>query len=74
MIDEEMYLLAKKVVATYEQKLNPSDAMARPYTYAEMKECFSGGINNGCFIASKIQGNPIDPFPDFNQFMKKYES
>lgn len=72
-IDEEMYLLAKKVVATYEQTLDPKDVRTRSYTYADMKLSFSGGINNGCYIASKIRPPVIDPpYPDFNEFIKAY--
>jgi hypothetical protein len=71
LITEEMYLLAKTIVNSY----NEQNIITKDYSYKDMKECFSGGINNGCYIASKIQGNPIVKFDGFDDFMKnKYET
>ena len=72
MITEEMYLLAKKVVDDYEQQSNKADAMSRNYTYSDMKKSFVGGSNRGCYIASVIQGRPIDKFDEWDEFMQKH--
>lgn len=69
-ITEDMYLLAKKVVAEYEAKLNKADAKTRNYSFGDMNKCFSAGIGRGCFVASVISGNRIDEFDDFDSFIK----
>ncbi len=42
-----MYLLAKQIVANYEQQLNIADVMSRNYTYSDMKKCFNKGAERG---------------------------
>jgi hypothetical protein len=71
MITEEMYLLAKKVIDSYEQQLNKADVMSRNFSYPDMKASFSAGINRGCYIASLISGKPIDKFEEWDEFIKK---
>jgi len=70
-ITEEMYLLAKQVVTSYENKEKVSDTKSRSYTYGDMKKCFSSGVDRGCYIASLIQNNPIDKFDKWDEFMQK---
>jgi hypothetical protein len=72
MITEEMYLLAKQVVANYELQLNIADVMSRNYTYSDMKKSFVEGTNRGCYIASVIQGKPIDKFDEWDEFVQKH--
>lgn len=43
------------------------------FTRKEMKDCFFAGLNRGCFAASLIAGRPIEKFPSFDEYMKKYE-
>ncbi len=69
-ITEDMYLLAKKVVAEYEAKRNNSDIHSRNYTYGQMKECFSAGMNRGGYLASVIMNNPIEKFDNFDEYLK----
>ena len=39
----------------------------------DMKDCFFAGLNRGCYVASLIAGRPIESFPSFDEYMKKYE-
>lgn len=72
-ITEEMYLLAKKITNDYEQQLNKKDNLSKNYTFSDMKNCFSAGINRGCFIASALSGQPITVFDDWETFINKYK-
>lgn len=70
MITEEMYLLAKQIVANYEQQLNIADVMNRNYTYSDMKKCFNKGAERGTFVGAVICGRKIDEAPQqFDEFI-----
>lgn len=71
MIKEDVYLLAKEIVKDYEKQSNEDDIMLRNFTYTDMKDCFNAGINRGCYIASVLQGRPIDAFPVWKEFIKE---
>lgn len=35
-----------------------------------MKKSFAEGVNRGCYIASLIQGKPINRFDNWNEYFK----
>lgn len=70
MITEEMYLLAKQIVANYEQQLNTADVMSRNYTYSDMKNAFNKGSERGTFVGAVICGRKIGESPQqFDEFI-----
>ncbi len=73
---QELYEAAKNIVSEIEANENIPDEKKRTYTYAEMQECFSKGIERGIYVAAAIYRKKfVGEIPlEFKVYIQKYKT